>query len=199
MRKNQVSIVIQRFVSEAPERAVRQDINVYADANNIWEALAAANHAATQQILKDQMLPAFGCAESSSTVYEKEERAYSADERRIELQKSAKAYESITAQQFLYDKDAWVVHTKEGKTEFGNAQYVAGKWLSKNVCYRYRGYDSDGIERHCARTHHFNDVVEQMLKYPELTDVSNYEDDYSRQELQLLQGIKKHCQNKKLE
>lgn len=44
MRKNQVASYVQRFSSEAPEGAVGQDIHVYADAYNIWEAVAAANY-----------------------------------------------------------------------------------------------------------------------------------------------------------
>lgn len=35
MRKNQVSIYVQRFSSETPKGAVKQDIHVYADAYNI--------------------------------------------------------------------------------------------------------------------------------------------------------------------
>lgn len=190
MRKNQVSIYIQRFTSEAPEGAVQQAIRVYADSNNIWEALAAANHEATQQIIKDQLLPSFGRAESDVKVYEEREKSCGAEKRRIELQKSAKAYVDVKEPKFLFEKDVWVVHTNEGKTEFGNAQYVAGKWLDANVCYRYHGYDSEGIERYCAKAFRFNDVVEQMLRYPALTDVSEYEEDYSKQELKLLYDIK---------
>lgn len=78
MRKNQVSIYVQRFTSEAPEGAVRQDIHVYADAYNIWEAVAAANYELSSRILQDQSLPQFGRTNSGSIskVYQKAGDSY---------------------------------------------------------------------------------------------------------------------------
>lgn len=59
MRKNQISIKIQRFGDEAPNGR-GQTINIYADSNNIWEALAAANNLAATAITQTDKLPNFG-------------------------------------------------------------------------------------------------------------------------------------------
>lgn len=52
MRKNQVTIKIERFGDQVPEifKADSLEINVYADSNNIYEALAAAYREAVKQI-----------------------------------------------------------------------------------------------------------------------------------------------------
>lgn len=74
MRLNQVSISIDRFADE--EKLGLQDIkvSVYADSNNIYEALAAAYFEALQQIQTEGNinLPSFGRRESyasNSTVF----------------------------------------------------------------------------------------------------------------------------------
>jgi len=66
MRKNQVSIKIQRFGDQVPKQLnfVDQTISVYADAQNIYEALAAAYYQALLEIQKYEKLPYFGCRES---------------------------------------------------------------------------------------------------------------------------------------
>ena len=60
MRKNQVSINIERFGDEAPEGTNHLTIHVYADANNVYEALSAAYFEALSAIQEDQSLPSFG-------------------------------------------------------------------------------------------------------------------------------------------
>ena len=66
MRKNQVSINIERFNEEAPGDSRHMTIRVYADANNVYEALAAAYYAALDAIQEDQSLPSFGDRTHSS-------------------------------------------------------------------------------------------------------------------------------------
>lgn len=55
MRKNQVTIKIQRFGDVVPKdypNEDRQTISVYADSNNLYEALTAAYNAAVNEIAK---------------------------------------------------------------------------------------------------------------------------------------------------
>ena len=66
MRRNQVSISIERFGDEAPDSSKQITIQVYADANNIYEALAAAYYEALDAIQEDQPLPSFGDRSHSS-------------------------------------------------------------------------------------------------------------------------------------
>lgn len=216
MRKNQVSIYVQRFSSEAPEGAVRQDIHVYADAYNIWEAVAAANYELSRRILQDQSLPQFGRAssESISKVYRKAEDSYihvadytdemrkkveeniferntnAVDARRRELEEQIEKYGDIRNPKSLYD-ETWAVCSPEGKEEYGDAEYVASKWTNAVVYYRYRGYDGTGKIRDCVRAYCFNDVVKSMLRYPKETEVDEYEEDYSVREFRLLKEIKR--------
>lgn len=52
MRRNQISIHVERFGDQAPEGAEKQSISVYADANNIFEALSAAYYRLMDEIKK---------------------------------------------------------------------------------------------------------------------------------------------------
>lgn len=60
MRKNQVTIVIDRFSDEAKNGQNKQTIRVYCDSNNIWEALNGAFYEAVSEVIKGQNLPSFG-------------------------------------------------------------------------------------------------------------------------------------------
>ena len=51
MRKNQISIKIERFGDQSPD-GKHQVIEVYADSNNIWEALTKANNLVADAITK---------------------------------------------------------------------------------------------------------------------------------------------------
>jgi hypothetical protein len=66
MRKNQVFIRIERFGDQVPKEIGRKqmEISVYADANNIYEALAAAYHEAITTVSKYDGLPSFGSRSS---------------------------------------------------------------------------------------------------------------------------------------
>ncbi|KAA0965278.1 hypothetical protein FQ087_02925 [Sporosarcina sp. ANT_H38] len=63
LRKNQVSISINRFGDEAKNGSNKQTIKFYCDSNNIWEALASFYEAASE-IIKVESLPNFGRRES---------------------------------------------------------------------------------------------------------------------------------------
>ncbi|NCA66294.1 hypothetical protein [Bacillus cereus] len=60
MRKNQVTIVIDRFSDEAKNGQNKQTILVYCDSNNIWEALNGAFYEVVSEVIKGQNLPSFG-------------------------------------------------------------------------------------------------------------------------------------------
>ena len=70
MRKNQVSIKIERFGDQVPEQLNGDslEISVYADANNIYEALAAAYSKVLEEIKKHEKLPSFGCVTGDTEV-----------------------------------------------------------------------------------------------------------------------------------
>lgn len=61
MRKNQVSITIQRFGDQVPKNYPKhiQKIKVYADSNNLYEALAIATAQVLEEIKKYQEIPSF--------------------------------------------------------------------------------------------------------------------------------------------
>jgi len=59
LRTNQVTIKIERFNASAPNGEI-QRIEVYADANNIYEALAAAYYEALSRVSEGKRLPVFG-------------------------------------------------------------------------------------------------------------------------------------------
>ena len=66
MRRNQISIHVERFGDQAPEGAKKQSLSVYADANNIFEALSAVYYRLVEEIRKDQVIPSFGRVEGHS-------------------------------------------------------------------------------------------------------------------------------------
>lgn len=58
MRLNQVSIKIERFEADVPEE--NRVIHVYADANNLYEALMAAVDEVMTVVKQSENLPGFG-------------------------------------------------------------------------------------------------------------------------------------------
>ena len=62
MRKNQVEITIRRFGEDVPKsyHSDRQIINVYADSNNLFEALSVAYSELIQALQKYENIPSFG-------------------------------------------------------------------------------------------------------------------------------------------
>ena len=75
MRNNQVSIKIERFGDQVPEELNGRslEIEVYADANNIYEALAAAYTKVMEEIQKYEKLPSFGCVTGDTEIRPKRE------------------------------------------------------------------------------------------------------------------------------
>ena len=68
MRKNQVEIKIRRFGDEVPDsyNDDRQIITVYADSNNLFEALSIAYSEAIKELQRYEKIPSFGCVEVSN-------------------------------------------------------------------------------------------------------------------------------------
>lgn len=68
MRKNQVQIKVSRFGDEVPEsyNDDKQIISVYADSNNLYEALLIAYSELIKELQKYETIPSFGCASVSN-------------------------------------------------------------------------------------------------------------------------------------
>lgn len=69
MRKNQITIKVERFGDQVPERLRElgnksMRFNVYCDSNNIYEALAGAYAQVLDELQKDVDLPSFGARET---------------------------------------------------------------------------------------------------------------------------------------
>ena len=65
MRTNQVEIKISRFGDEVPSTYNEdvQVIKVYADSNNLFEALSVAYSEAIRELQNYEKIPSFGCVE----------------------------------------------------------------------------------------------------------------------------------------
>ena len=63
MRKNQVEIKISRFGDQVPLgfNKDRQVIQIYADSNNLFEAMSVAYSEAIKELQKYETIPSFGC------------------------------------------------------------------------------------------------------------------------------------------
>lgn len=70
MRKNQVEILIRRHGDEVPSSYEKdiQVIQVYADSNNLFEALSVAYSEAIKELQKYENIPSFGCTEVYNNV-----------------------------------------------------------------------------------------------------------------------------------
>ena len=70
MRKNQVEIKVRRFGDEVPENFPKdkQVISVYADSNNLYEALLIAYSELMKEIQRYENIPGFGCVEVSNNI-----------------------------------------------------------------------------------------------------------------------------------
>jgi hypothetical protein len=66
MRSNQVEIKIRRFGDEVPSfyNSDKQIISVYADSNNLFEALSVAYSEAIQKLQEYEQIPSFGTVSS---------------------------------------------------------------------------------------------------------------------------------------
>lgn len=64
MRNNQVTIQIERFGDQFPNG--RQQIEVYYDSNNLYEALLSAMAQVLEEVRKQERIPSFGRLESET-------------------------------------------------------------------------------------------------------------------------------------
>ena len=73
MRKNQVSIQIERFGDQVPEGYPEstQEIMTYADSNDLWEALLAAYSAVMDEIQKYETVRSFEGASITTNASER--------------------------------------------------------------------------------------------------------------------------------
>lgn len=70
MQKNQIEIKIRRFGDEVPEsyHSDIQIINVYADSNNLFEALSVAYSEVIKELQKYEDIPSFGRLDVSNNL-----------------------------------------------------------------------------------------------------------------------------------
>ena len=68
MRKNQVEIKISRFGEDVPSAYDddRQIISVYADSDNLFEALSVAYSEVIRELQNYEQIPSFGCVDVSN-------------------------------------------------------------------------------------------------------------------------------------
>ena len=68
MRKNQIEIKIRRFGDEVPDSYGndQQIIQVYADSNNLYEALSVAYSEVIKELQKYETIPSFGAISVSN-------------------------------------------------------------------------------------------------------------------------------------
>lgn len=71
--------------------------------------------------------------------------------------------------------------------EIGGIIYVAGEFAHTGL---YFEFSVNGEEWH---EHDFGDVIKCLLEYPEAFSIEGYEDDYSRQEIEMLAAVRKRA------
>lgn len=82
----------------------------------------------------------------------------------------------------------WVVDTVYG-VEYGDASYVAAEFCGKNVIYPFDISSSDC--RNGDHEHDFDAVIENVLENPLTFSVEQYKEDYSHQELEVLDCLQR--------
>jgi len=200
MRRNQVSISVERFADQAPIGADHQTISVYADSNDLFEALAAACFRLMEEVQKDQSLPAFGRLEghviSDNKVFSPHptprRRSVSPEEREARIrdwvEKNQELAEKARRPTFLSEFVSWAVFS-DGKLEVGRPLYVGNKFMGTPLKYRYAGYQ-DGNFSYRATALDLNDVLDSLLYAPGKFSIDDYLEDYSSQEISLIQRLK---------
>lgn len=193
MRRNQVSISITRFGDQAPDGARQQQITAYADANDVWEALCAAFYQAMGEIQKDQALPEFGRVSShlKNIVHETAPRRRPETVPNKELQAWAEESGKLKELEkpiFISELLSWAV-SSQGQLVVGRPLFVSNKFMGTPLRYRYTGYQQNQFRR-MATALDLNDVLESVLYSPEKTSIEKYRDDYSAQEIALIEGVK---------
>lgn len=198
MRRNQISIHVERFGDQAPEGAKKQSISVYADANNVFEALAAAYYRLMEEIQMDQAVPSFGRVEgrSKNFVYSSSPnpiaRSLSPEEQEIKRQAWVEEHPELMEEghkpTFISKFFSWGVCSC-GKIEIGSPLYVGAKWAEAPFRYHYSGYQ-DKNYKYKAAALDLNDVIDSLFYAPEKFSIEDYLEDYSLQEISLIRRLK---------
>ena len=70
MRKNQIEITVRRFGDQVPKdyENDKQIIHVYADSNNLYEALSIAYSELICELKKYEIIPSFGRVDVSNNI-----------------------------------------------------------------------------------------------------------------------------------
>lgn len=200
MRRNQVSITLERYGNQAPVGAARQHVTAYADANEVWEALAAAFYKISQEIQRDQPLPSFGRVEGHTRNIVNSPGGAEPGDREAKIQawveQNREYAEKYSARpQFSPEWMGWAVFADE-KLEVGKPSYVAGKWLGTPLRYRYCGYCKKTFTR-WAEAVSIEEVVDSLLYAPEKFSIDGHEEDYSTQEIAMLRALQEKLLNEK--
>lgn len=200
MRRNQVTMGLERFGDQTPEGSQRQHISVYADANNVWEAIAAAFVRLTEEIQRDQPLPSFGRVEGHTRNVLFDPAQPGKGKTQAEREAQAQAWAERNKEEAMrYRKPGFCPELlayaafAEGKLTVGTPLFVCNQWLGKPLRYRYSGFQK-GNYRHHATALDFADVVDALLYAPGRFSVEGVEEDYSPGELRLLNEMKEKLQ-----
>lgn len=205
MRRNQISIGLERFGDQTPEGAQHQRISVYADANNVWEAIVAALVRLTEEIQRDQPLPSFGRVEgrTRNAIYnpfdpsrEREEKSPEEREARIQawVEKNKEEAECYRRKPRYSPEFFSYAVFAEDKLVVGKPLFVGNKWIGTPLKYRYRGFYR-GSYQYKATVLDFAEVVESLFYAPDKFSIKDYESDYSTQEVGLLTELQERLLN----
>ena len=201
MRKNQVSIGIERFGDQAPEGSQRQHISVYADANNVWEAITAAFAKLVAEIQRDQSLPSFGRVEGHirNAIYNpsQQSKEKSPEEREARIKEWVEKNREEAARyrgrpRYNPELFSYAVFV-EDELVVGKPLFVGNKWVGTPLKYRYSGYYR-GTYTFKATVLDFAEVIDSLFYAPNRFSIENYVSDYSLQEL----GLNKELQERLL-
>ena len=89
-----------------------------------------------------------------------------------------------------YDRKdkCWRVNFPDRDAEEGDLLYVAGEYVRTCLYYPYRTTKALGGHGH---DHFFEGVLEALLDDPEGFSIQGYEDYYSKQEIEMLEAIRR--------
>ena len=83
----------------------------------------------------------------------------------------------------------WKLDTELG-TEEGDAIYIASEYVNGGLIYPFHDEKPDEETGH-NHVHDFASVVEFLLRQPQYFSIDGFEEYYSRQEIELLDELKK--------
>jgi hypothetical protein len=98
-------------------------------------------------------------------------------------------YKGIFIPAFDEDAETWVVDTEHG-VESGCVSYVAGEFCGDNATYLFNNSQCPDPDQpnHC---HEFPEVIEELIREPEMFSIEAFKDCYAAQELRILRNLKK--------